>query len=49
MYSPRRGYDIWSDSSIDNFDYETELQEEYSDLGYNLREIQPVGKELTND
>lgn len=27
-------YDIWSDSSYDNLDYEQLIAEEYHDLGY---------------
>lgn len=49
LYQPKEGYDIWSDKTLDSFDYEKELQEEYRDLEYNPRKVKPVGKELLND
>lgn len=49
LYQPKYGYDIWADSSLDNFDYATELQREYLDLGYNPREVRTVGREKFND
>lgn len=49
LYQPKYGYDIWADSSLDNFDYAAELQREYLDLGYNPREVKPVGREKLND
>lgn len=42
-------YDIWSDSSYDNLDYEQLIAEEYHDLGYNPRKLKPVGRELPQD
>ena len=42
-------YDIWSDSSYDNLDYDQLIAEEYHDLGYNPRELKPVGRELPKD
>ena len=49
LYQPQKNYDIWTDKELDRFDYEKELQEEYRDLGYNPREVKPVGKELPHD
>lgn len=42
-------YNIWLDTSLDNLDYEKELQQEYKDLKYNPRELRPIGKEVLND
>ena len=42
-------YDIWADHSLDDFDYQKELTEEYKDLGYNPRNVKPVGKERPQD
>lgn len=44
-----QGYDLWSDPAYDNFDYESEINSEYKELGYNPRELNPIGKELDND
>ena len=49
LYQPQKNYDIWADKELDGFDYEKELQEEYRDLGYNPREVKPVGKGLPHD
>lgn len=42
-------YDLWSDPAYDDYDYEAEISREYEELGYNPREVKPVGKELDND
>ncbi len=42
-------YNIWLDTSLDNFNYEKELQQEYKDLGYNPRDLRPIGKEILDD
>lgn len=44
----QKGYDLWSDPAYDNYDYEAEIKREYKELGYNPREVTPVGKELDN-
>lgn len=44
----QRGYDLWSDPAYDNYDYDTEIKREYKELGYNPREVKPVGKEINN-
>lgn len=49
IYTPEDNYNIWTDKSLDDFDYVNELKQEYEDLGYNPREIKPVGKELPNN
>ncbi|MCH3904334.1 MAG: AbrB family toxin-antitoxin system antitoxin [Lactobacillus sp.] len=50
IYKPvnKQKYDIWSDHSLDNLDYEQIQKQEYQDLGYNPRELKPVGKEKFN-
>lgn len=42
----QKNYDLWSDSTYDNYDYEAEVKREYRELGYNPREVMSVGKEL---
>lgn len=44
-----KGYDLWSDPAYDNYDYESEIKSEYKELGYNPREVNPIGKELDNN
>lgn len=44
----QKGYDLWSDPADDNYDYEAEIEREYRELGYNPREVKPMGKELDN-
>lgn len=41
----KRKYDLWTDSAYDDYDYQSELKQEYEDLGYNPREIKSTGKE----
>lgn len=41
----READDIWSDPQVKNLDYEQFRNEEYRDLGFNPRELSPVGKE----
>ncbi|MFD1421550.1 AbrB/MazE/SpoVT family DNA-binding domain-containing protein [Lactiplantibacillus songbeiensis] len=50
VYEPvnKGNYDLWSDSQLDKIDYDKLRQEELDDLGYNPREVSPVGKEKTN-
>lgn len=50
IYEPMKKviYDIWSDSNFENIDFEKLRKQEFADLGYNLREITPIGKEKTD-
>jgi len=41
--------DLWSDSSLDNLDYLKLRREEQADLGYDPRELSPIGKEKPKD
>ncbi len=43
-----KDYDLWSDSAYDDYDYEAEIKREYEELGYNPREVTPVGKEKSS-
>ena len=43
-----KDYDLWSDSAYDDYDYEAEIKREYEELGYNPREVNPVGKEKSS-
>ncbi|MDB6234292.1 type II toxin-antitoxin system PemI/MazE family antitoxin [Lactobacillus amylovorus] len=45
----QKGYDLWSDPAYDDYDYEAEIKREYKELGYNPREVTPIGKELDID
>ena len=45
----KNNYDLWSDPAYDDYDYDTEIKREYQELGYNPREVKPVGKELANE
>ncbi|WP_125575003.1 AbrB family toxin-antitoxin system antitoxin [Levilactobacillus angrenensis] len=36
--------DLWSDPKLDDYDYPEILSQEFQDLGYNPREVPPVGK-----
>lgn len=38
MSAHKKKYDLWSDPSYSNYDYQSELEQEYKDLGYNPRE-----------
>lgn len=51
VYKPvhKKKYDLWSDTAYSNYDYSSELKQEYEDLGYNPREIKPIGRELGNN
>lgn len=51
VYKPvnKEKYDLWSDPAYNNFDYKAELEQEYKDLGYNPRELKPVGREINNN
>jgi antitoxin component of MazEF toxin-antitoxin module len=51
IYKPinKPKYDIWSDHKYDNLNYYNILKQEYEDLGYNPRELKPVGREKLND
>ena len=42
----KNNYDLWSDPAYDDYDYDAEIKREYRELGYNPREVKPVGKEL---
>lgn len=48
IYKPvhKKNYNLWTDPTYSDYDYQSELKQEYEDLGYNPREIMPVGKEL---
>lgn len=50
VYEPtqKNDYDLWSDSKFDSLDYTKLRHDELKDLGYNPREISPVGKEKPN-
>lgn len=50
VYEPikKNSYDIWSDQSLENTDFEALRKQELSDLGYNPREVTPIGKEKTD-
>lgn len=47
VYKPleKTTYDLWSDPKFNDYDYSAMLNEEFQDLGYNPREVPPVGKE----
>jgi len=47
VYTPvnKRPNDLWTDRQFDDFDYDLIRHEEFQDLGYNPREVSPVGKE----
>lgn len=46
--STQKNYDLWSDPNFDNYDYKSEINKEYKELGYNPREITAIGKEKQN-
>lgn len=50
VYEPikKNSYDIWSDQSLENTDFDALRKQELSDLGYNPREVTPIGKEKTD-
>ncbi|AKP64606.1 hypothetical protein [Levilactobacillus koreensis] len=47
VYTPvsKRPHDLWTNSQFDDFDYDLIRHEELQDLGYNPREVSPIGKE----
>lgn len=51
IYKPinRPKYDIWSDHKYNDLNYDELLNQEYKDLGYNPRELKPIGRERIND
>lgn len=44
----KKKYDLWSDPLYNDYDFQSELKQEYKDLGYNPRELKPVGKEFND-
>jgi len=50
VYEPikKDSYDIWADSNLENINFDELRKQELSDLGYNPREVAPVGKEKTD-
>jgi len=50
VYEPikKNDYDLWADPKFKNLDYNQIRREEFQDLGYNPREVPPVGKEKNN-
>lgn len=50
VYEPvkKDNYDIWPGSNLDSIDFDELRKQELADLGYNPREITPIGKERTD-